>query len=381
MTTEFYFKVFLILFNILSEINIFGISVFSTWIEKTLFQEIVMSADREYLSTESLDWHDSITSLPLSAFNLENSTLRSATLRKNIALETVIDFTNSVQQDIGLITQKELMLHFDRDEVGDSDKKTLSSLTSLPSFDCYTLKAALAPLKIKVLDEKVFNLSSKMKTTLFPLMSRITRPLIQYLYSDQKFGVSDTETLLRLIKDTEPLKVRNRLEIMAQNMSVPLSKLIEILEEFGELFLSVSFFERINIEASSKIDQLILWAEDGVSNSNLRNDPSAQSQFSQIERRLGYIKTNLHNRFDNLGKITQIDWEEFDASDFKKVKREILSQQANLSIALCGILVKAFEWEKQFPSAGGSPQQCLEFISQDLNIGLEYLTRALPEVE
>ena len=113
-----------------------------------------MSADSEYLSTESLDGHDSITSLPLSAFNLENSTLRSATLRKNIALETVIDFTNSLQQDIGLITQKELMLHFDRDDVGDSDKKTLSSLTSLPSFDCYTLKAALAPLKIKVLDEK-----------------------------------------------------------------------------------------------------------------------------------------------------------------------------------------------------------------------------------
>ena len=147
------------------------------------------------------------------------------------------------------------------------------------------------------------------------------------------------------------------------------------------MFLSVSFFERINIEASSKIDQLILWAEDGVSNSNLRNDPSAQSQFSQIERRLGYIKTNLHNRFDNLGKITQIDWEEFDASDFKKVKREILSQQANLSIALCGILVKAFEWEKQFPSAGGSPQQCLEFLSEDLNVGLDNLTRALPEIE
>ena len=82
-----------------------------------------MSADSEYLSTESLDGHDSITSLPLSAFNLENSTLRSATLRKNIALETVIDFTNSVRQDIGLITQKELMLHFDRDEVGDLIRK------------------------------------------------------------------------------------------------------------------------------------------------------------------------------------------------------------------------------------------------------------------
>jgi len=340
-----------------------------------------MNADSEHSSGISLDGHDSITSLPLSAFNLENSTLRSATLRKNIALDTVIDFTNSLRQDIGLITQKELMLHFDRDDVGDADKKTLSSLTSLPSFDCYTLKAALAPLKIKVLDENIFSLSSNMKTTLFPLMSRITRPLIQYLYSDQKFGVSDTETLLKLIKDTEPLKVRDRLEIMAQNMSVSLPKLIENLEEFGELFLSVSFFERINIEASSKIDQLILWAEDGVSNSNLRNDPSAQSQFSQVERRLGYIKANLHSRFDNLSRITQIDWEEFGASDFKTVKREILSQQANLATALCGIMVKAFEWEKQFPSAGGSPQQCLEFLSEDLNVGLDNLTRALPEIE
>ena len=200
-----------------------------------------MNADSEHPSGVSLDGHDSITSLPLSAFNLENSTLRSATLRKNIALDTVIDFTNSLRQDIGLITQKELMLHFDRDDVGDTDRKTLSSLTSLPSFDCFTLKKSLAPLKIKVLDKNIFNLSSNMKTTLFPLMSRITRPLIQYLYSDQKFGVSDTETLLKLIRDTEPLKVRDRLEIMAQNMSVSLPKLIESLEEFGELFLSVSF--------------------------------------------------------------------------------------------------------------------------------------------
>ena len=122
-----------------------------------------MNADSEHRSGESLDGHDSITNLPLSAFNLENSALRSATLRKNIALDTVIDFTNSLRQDIGLITQKELMLHFDRDEVGDTDKKTLSSLISLPSFDCFTLKTSLAPLKIKVLDKNIFNLSESKK--------------------------------------------------------------------------------------------------------------------------------------------------------------------------------------------------------------------------
>ena len=340
-----------------------------------------MSGENEEIDKGTLNGHDSIVSLPLSAFKLEHATLQTATLRKNIALETVIDFTDTDKRDVGLISPKELMLHFERDEISDADKKTISSLTSLQSLDCYTLKTALAPLKIEVLDRNIFNLSSSMKTALFPLMSRITRPLIQYLYSDQKFGVSDTETLLRLIKDTEPTKVKDRLEIMAQNMSVSLTKLIESLEEFGDLFLSVSFFEKINIEACSKLDQLTLWAEDGVKNSNLRNDSSAQSKFSQVERRLGYIKSNLHSRFDHLGKITQIDWEEFGASDFKTIKREILSQQANLAIALCGVMVKTFEWEKQFPSAGGSPQQCLEFLSQDLSMGLENLTRALPEID
>ena len=95
-----------LIFNILSEIDIFSISEFLTWIEKALFHEVGMNADSEHRSGEILDGHDSITSLPLSAFNLENSTLRSATLRKNIALDTVIDFTNSLRQDIGLITQK-----------------------------------------------------------------------------------------------------------------------------------------------------------------------------------------------------------------------------------------------------------------------------------
>ena len=64
-----------------------------------------MSADSEYLSTESLDGHDSLLACHCRPL-IWKFTLRSATLRKNIALETVIDFTNSVQQDIGLITQK-----------------------------------------------------------------------------------------------------------------------------------------------------------------------------------------------------------------------------------------------------------------------------------
>tara|TARA_Y100000588_G_scaffold359279_1_gene418176 strand:- start:1386 stop:2408 length:1023 start_codon:yes stop_codon:yes gene_type:complete len=332
--------------------------------------------DNRVISSEI---RDSIYSISLSAFGIGHPVLKSAKLVKNTGLETVLDFGETELKDIGMIGPRELLLHFDQEEIPAEDMNVVSTLAGLPSLDCYTIKRALAPLKIKVEDDSIFSLSPEMKSSLFPLMSRITRPLIQYLYADERFGVSDTEALLSLIRDTEPLKVRDRLDVIAANLSVSLTDLPTYLEEFGELFLSVSFFESIFMEFAPKTDQLLAWAEDGIQNSNLRNDPSAQSQFAQIDRRLRYVKTNLQERFKHLSKITQIDWEELSSTDFKEIQREILAQQANLGVGLCGLVVKATEWENQFPSAGGSPQQCLEFLSQDLNLGLDNLTRVLPE--
>lgn len=340
-----------------------------------------MTVIGEEIESTALKGHDGIVALPLSAFEIEHAVVGSAKLTKNMGLETVIDFSETDSADIGIIGPRELLLHFDKDEISSDDTKIVSALSSLPSLDCYTVKRSLAPLKIGVRQEEIFSISPTMKSNLYPLMSRITRPLIQYLYSDQKFGISDTETLLQLMRDTEPIKVKDRLIVVAKNFGVSPAKFTEYLEEFGELFLSVSFFEHLYIEFSPKLDQLSRWAEDGIQNSNLRNDPSAQSQFGQVDRRLSYLKDNLKARFSHLSKITQIDWEEITALDFKEIQREILAQQANLAIGLCGMIVKTSEWEYQFPSAGGSPQQCLEFISGDLNLGLDNLTRALPSFD
>ena len=60
-----------------------------------------MSGENKEIDKGTLNGHDSIVSLPLSAFKLEHVTLQRATLRKNIALETVIDFTDTKKRDIG----------------------------------------------------------------------------------------------------------------------------------------------------------------------------------------------------------------------------------------------------------------------------------------
>ena len=323
---------------------------------------------------------DELHTLSLGAFDIKHQTLKEARLVKNVFLETVVEFTEAELAASGPMALKQLAIEFDEVDVSREEIKMINNLASLPSFDCYTLKRGIGPMKISLLNDQVLKLSDEKVGTLFDLMSRITRPLIQYLYTDDNLRIKDTSGLLSLIQNTEPLKVKDRLDLVAANLEISLKELPNYLQEFGELFLSVSYFESTFREYNPKLDQFLLWAEDGVKNSNLRNDPNAQRELTQTEQKFKELKENLDARFRFLANITQIDWQDLRSSEFKKIQREILSQQANLAIGLCGLAVKMIEWEYQFPSAGGSPQQCLEFLSAEANTGLDNLLRSLPPV-
>ena len=339
-----------------------------------------MEEKSQTVSDNSNIGRDDLHTLCLDAFDIKFKTLREARLVKNVFLETVVEFKESELASSGPMPLKQLAIEFDERDVSREEIKMINNLASLPSFDCYTLKRGIGPMKISLLNDQIFKLSDERVGTLFDLMSRITRPLIQYLYTDDNLRIKDTSGLLSLIQNTEPLKVKDRLDLVASNLEISLNELPNYLQQFGELFLSVSYFESTFREFNPKLDQFLLWAEDGVKNSNLRNDPNAQREFTQTEQKFKELKENLEARFRLLGNITQIDWQDLGASDFKKIQREILSQQANLAIGLCGLAVKMIEWEYQFPSAGGSPQQCLEFLSAEANAGLDNLLRSLPPV-
>ena len=339
-----------------------------------------MEEKSQTVSDNSNTGTDDLHTLCLDAFDIKFQTLKEARLVKNVFLETVVEFKESELASSGPMPLKQLAIEFDERDVSREEIKMINNLASLPSFDCYTLKRGIGPMKISLLNDQILKLSDAKVGTLFDLMSRITRPLIQYLYTDDNLRIKDTSGLLSLIQNTDPFKVKDRLDVVAANLEISLKELPNYLQEFGELFLSISYFESAFREYNPKLDQFLLWAEDGVKNSNLRNDPNAQRELTLTEQKFRELKENLDARFRLLGNITQIDWQDLKSSEFKKIQREILSQQANLAIGLCGLAVKMIEWEYQFPSAGGSPQQCLEFLSAEANTGLDNLLRNLPPV-
>jgi len=319
--------------------------------------------------------------LPIQVLPVGHAGLRRTRLVKNVRLETKIEMFSGEGVGSGQIAIEDAPEHFSRDDTLRDDMRVLSDLSVLPSFDCYTLRRGLRQRGINVEQETIFKLSDAKIQELFPLMRRITRPLIKHLYGDEDLDINDNRTLLALVQNPDHDKVRDRLDRMATTLGVPIAKLPTYLEDFGDLYLSLSYFENYFIDLAPKVEQMILWAKDVAEGSHLRNDPTSHKTFSDVERRLRYIKDNLDTRFKNLSEVTKVNWELLDVSMFQKVQKSILAEQIYLATGLCGLAVKIYERERVFPNAGGSPDRVLEFVGSELRPGLDNLVRGLPKVE
>ena len=300
---------------------------------------------------------------------------------KNAHMETRIEMFSGQDQGSGQIEIGEIPDHFQGDASLKDDIALLKGLSILPSFDCYTLRRGLRQQGVQIEQDTAFKLSDSKIQELFPLMRRITRPLIKQLYGDGGLDVSDTQTLLELVRNPDQDKVLNRLDEMAATLGVSVARLPNYLEDFGDLYLSLSYFESYFLEIGPKVDQLLVWMQDVAENSHLRNDNYAQKSFIDSGRRVRYLKDNLETRFKNLSEATTLNWDRLDVGMFKTVQSSILKEQIYLATGLCGLAVKIYEWERVFPNAGGSPDRCLDFVVSELRPGLDNLVRALPKVE
>lgn len=324
---------------------------------------------------------DSIHTMAVMALPINHPGLRRTRLVKNVRMETRIEMFSGDGLGSGQIAIADIPEHFVDDASLRADMSVLSNLSVLPSFDCYTLRRGLRQQGINVDQESVFKLSDSKIQELFPLMRRITRPLIKHLYGEEDLDVTDTRTLLDLVQNPDHDKVRDRLDRMANTLGVSIARLPAYLEDFGDLYLSLSYFESYFIENAPKVDQMFLWMRDVAQSSHLRNDPTSQKAFTDVERRIRYLKDNLDNRFKNLSEVTKVNWDLLDVTMFQKVQRSILAEQIYLATALCGLAVKIYEWERVFPNAGGSPDRVLEFVGGELRPGLDNLVRSMPKVE
>ncbi|NQW12090.1 MAG: hypothetical protein HQ481_19675 [Alphaproteobacteria bacterium] len=312
--------------------------------------------------------------MPIAVVPVRNTALRKARLIKNVRLETRVELFREAGVGSGQIAIDEIPDFFGGEEVGlEQDLTLLRQLGLLPAFDPYTLRIGLRQAGIDVLALEAFELSSAKKAELFPLMTSITRPLLAHIYGGDKVDPTNLEELIGLVVEPDTPQIRERLHVMARRLDTTIEKLPNMLEDYGDTYLALSYYRGYFRYTLPVVDQIIAWMREIEDSSILRSDVAPLKTFKQVEDVLTYLTRSISERFDGFDNQTVVHWDRVNLDTFKGVRELIAKHQRSLGEVLCGLTVKVYEWEAKFPNGGGSPDKRLEFISVSLKPGLDEL--------
>ena len=319
---------------------------------------------------------DSIHTLPLGTVPIKDQALRKARLIKNVRLETRIELYREAGMGSAQITVDEIPDFFSGEaENLSEDLAMLRKLETLKSFDCYSLRRGLRDAGIAVSSGEGLSLSSAKRRELFPFMRNLTRPLIRYIYGGKNLDVNDTQALLELISNPDQRAVRSRLEGMADALDTSVADLANMLEDFGDVFMSLSYYRSYFVYVVPKLDMMIEWMREVSGNAMLRNDTRMQQSFKSIEQVLSFLSKNVTRRFNQFDKNIIIDWDKVTIGSFNQVRKLIVTHHDSMAQVLCGLTVKVYEWENAFPNRGGSPDRRADFLLAEIKPGLDALHR------
>ena len=166
----------------------------------------------------------------------------------------------------------------------------MAKLQALSSFDCYSLRRGLRDAGIAVSSGEGLSLSSAKQRELFPFMRNLTRPLIRYIYGGKQVDADETAALLDLISNPDQRAVRSRLMEMSQALDTTVEELPNLLEDFGDVFMSLSYYRSYFIYVIPKLDMMIEWMREVTGTSMIRNDTRMLQSFKSIEHIPGSLQ-------------------------------------------------------------------------------------------
>ncbi len=320
---------------------------------------------------------DSLFVLPLSMIPLETKGLRRTRLVKNLRLRGVVEVFSEESTGSGQIEVDDLAKEFDwPEDSGHPDLTCLRGLSSLPSYDVYSLRILLRDLGIQVNDVDDLRLSPKKSRELTSYMRVFTGPLIQQVYGDTEVSIKDFSDVINLFKHANVRIARQKLEQLAEKLGISLVEVPKFLEDFGDIFLSLSYYKSYLDNIHPKVDAFIVGLEDIRNNYELSRDRPLMKTCDGLEEKFNYVTSEITGRFENFRRSTEDMWANISAKRFRLVEALITSHHTTIGGGLCALGVKMKAWEKRFPKANvGGPFKRAEFIMTEMRQGFENIQR------
>jgi hypothetical protein len=324
-----------------------------------------MSAEARQLQEDT----DALHILPLGIIPLRTPGLARARLIKNSLLEGVVELFHDRHSGSGQCHPDDLPSRFRFDHKDDID--IVRKLAGLASYDVYSLRGELRRLGIAVDSHARLRLSEAKRAALMPYLGSYVRPLIVRIYGDAGNDVGDLESILRLFWSPDAEVALRNLRDLASRLEVLLEEVPRLLETYGDVYLSLSYYQSCLDETRPVIDNLLTAMGDLRRNSQTRSEASLQDACRFVERRLQSMIADMTGLTEMFVRQTEDMWDDVTPASFRAMKDTIEGYQTTIGGNLCIATVKMRAWSKHFPTGTGAPTKKASIIMSEVRPGLE----------
>lgn len=320
---------------------------------------------------------DSLHILPLAIVPLQSPALQRARMIKNSRLRSVIEIFNVDGGGSGQIEVEDVPKEFGwSEDEPHPDLLLLRKLKALPSYDVYSLRILLRAHGIPVSEAKHLRLSPEKSAELSTYMTDFTMPLIKQIYGDGEVEIKDFSDVVGLFRDPDVSKAREKLTIMAEKLEIGIEEVPLFLEDYGDIFLSLSYYRQcldgIEPIIGNFLDSLHMIRD----NWQLKKDAHLMSTCKMVEFTINELMAAITGRFENFDRSTGDMWAEISATRFQKVKALIEGYHTTIGGVLCALSLTMGAWDQQFPNDdAGGPNKRAGFIMSELKQGIESIKK------
>jgi len=316
---------------------------------------------------------DSLFILPLAMIPMQTPALRHARIIKNVRLDSVIELFEDVGCGSGQISVEDAARQFNwRDVPVHPDLVVLRKLEMLPSFDVYSLRILLRNHNIPVNDFDSLRLSASKNKELTSYMMAFTRPLIHNIYGEADLTIHSFEDIVGLFRAPDVRKALDKLRVMAQKLEIKLEEIPQFLEDYGDIFLSLSYYRQCLDQIEPHVSGFLEWLEDLRRSWPAQRDPNLLAACRMIEETMNATMLAVTGRFESFDRGTKDLWDHVSADRFRKVESLIQSYHTTIGGTLCALTVKMESWTKTFAhKKAGGPAKRAEFVMTGMRQGME----------
>ena len=320
---------------------------------------------------------DSLHILPLYILPLETAALKRARLIKNVRLKGVVELFQDEHAGSGQIAVEDLTAEFGwPEDTPHPDLVMLRKLARASSYDVYSLRLTLRELEIPVNNFDELKLSEGKARELSEYMTSFTRPLIMQIFGGDDVSIQSFEDVIALFRDPDIAKARQKLQTMADKLGVKLQDVPKFLEDYGDIFLSLSYYRQCLDAIEPAISGMIGSFDELRSNWQLKSDQNLMTACTLIESTVNEMLAAITGRFENFDRSTGSMWDNITAERFRQVEKLIKDYHTTIGGVLCALSVKMEAWARLFPEKGvGGPVKRAEFILSDIKPGTDTIQK------